>query len=118
MGGTTNRRRRDDRRAELHRFSHWIETEYDVTLDWHYTPRGMLGQNARVCATAIAVSGELWGMPATHWEVSGEIVTDTRGVKELQAHMELLSRLMMDLQIGRMYGVGECEYALSPPLDG
>lgn len=109
-----NRRRKDDRRAELHRFSRWLETEYLVSIDWEYSPRGMLGHSERVLATVVAVGVGEDGPAGVRWEVSGEVVVDGKGVKELQAHMELLSRLMMDLQIERMYGVAECVYALFP----
>lgn len=116
--GNTNRRRRDDRRAELHTFTRWLETEYACSIEWEYTPRGMLGQSARALAIAIATRDELVYPDGVRWEVSGEIVMDTQGYKELKAHMEILARLMMDLQVERMYGVSECEYALSPPAPG
>lgn len=105
-----NRRRRDDRRAELHRFQHWLETEYEVVTDWSYTPRGMLGQQARALATITAYSTNVEYSLEGCWEVSGEIIMDPKGIRELQAHMLLLSKLMLDLQLFRMYGTDECEY--------
>lgn len=118
MGGSTNRRRRDDRRAELHRFQHWIETEYGVSTDWSYTSRGMLGQSARALATITAFSLDPEFALEGRWEVSGEVVMDAKGTKELQAHMLVLSKLMLDLQMFRMYGTQECEHwQLSPPVE-
>jgi len=111
----TNRRRKDDRRAELQRFSYWLESEYDVALEWEYSPRGMLGHHERALATVVARSTVLHRALDVRWEVSGEIIVDPRGLRELQAHMEILSRLMMDLQMERMFGVEECEYAILPP---
>lgn len=113
---STNRRRRDDRRAELQRFQYWLETEYEVMTDWSYSPRGMLGQHARAVATITAYSTDPEYALEGRWELSGEIVMDGKGTKELQAHMLLLSKLMLDLQLFRMYGTQECEYwLLSPP---
>jgi hypothetical protein len=115
MGGSTNRRRKDDRRAELHRFTYWLETEYGVSIEWEYKVRGMLGESERAIATAVAVGVGDVPCLGYRWEVSGEILVDRIGMKELQAHMEILSRLMMDLQMERMYGIDECEYAIFSP---
>lgn len=112
-----NRRRKDDRRAELQKYTQWLESEYMVSVEWEYTPRGMLGKCERALAICIATGVGEEGPANVRWEVSGEIIVDPSGVRELKAHMEVLSRLMMDLQIERMYGIHECEYALFAPRE-
>ena len=115
MGGSTNRRRKDDRRAELQRFTHWLETEYSVTIDWEYSYRGALGEAERARAVCVCVGQDSLSLVGYRWEVSGEVIMDKVGMRELQAHMEILSRLMLDLQMERMYGIDECEYAVLLP---
>lgn len=109
------RRRVGDREEAVNQFAREVEAEYDVVLSWEYSARGEMNGRPRALATATAYPLAWSELPLGRWAASGEIVQTSTGSRELKAHLELISRLMVDLQIARAYGVAECEHFIPLP---
>jgi len=87
-----------------------IEAEYDVEIDWDYAPKGDIDGRARSRATANAIPLPWCTVQGGYWSVSGEVIETALGASELRAHLEILSRIRLDLQMTRTYGTRESLY--------
>lgn len=103
-------RRLGDRHDQVERFSRQVEADYDVSLTWEYSPRGEQNGKARALATLKAEPLAWSDLPVGRWFVSLEIIQTSTGAREVSAHLLAVSKIMVDLQMARSYGVSECEH--------
>lgn len=109
------RRRVGDRHDSVNQFVAEVEAEYDVAINWEYSARGEVNGRSRALATCKAFPLAWSELPVGAWAVSGEIISTTTGASELQAHLRLVSQLMIDLQMARAFGPAECLHFVPLP---
>jgi hypothetical protein len=91
-----------------------IEGEYDVEIEWSYRQKGEIDGRNRSTVTATAIPLAWSWLPRGSWAVSGEVIQTALGASEMRAHLEVLCRLCLDLQMTRSFGVTESLYFIRP----
>jgi len=104
-------------RHELVRLTRWIEMEYLVELKWFYYPVQDIAGFPAALGTLWAVPLEGSSVPGKAYATSGTIISKRDSAAEERQHLDMMSRLMIDLQIAMTYGERESLYITSatPP---
>lgn len=106
------RRRREE---VVNQYSREVEAEYEVSIEFDYTPLGDHLGRSRARCTLVATPLPWCPVQGGFWAVTGEIISTANGSKELKSHLELISRARLDMQMARSYGLRECEHWVVTP---
>ena len=92
-----------------------LEVEYGVVIDWNVTPGvtrlGELG--SRISCSAVPTPWGGW--PNVYWELSDVVPYSTPASLVDRAHLLLLSKLGLELQLCRTFGLDAGDYVILSP---
>jgi hypothetical protein len=98
------------RQEVVNQYLREIESEYDVEIEFDYAAKGDIDGRPRSRCTCLAIPLPWTSIQGGYWAATCEIIQTAHGASELRAHLEVLSRIRLDLQMSRSYGLRESLY--------